>query len=121
MGRRRNKYNNKQTTVCGITFQSEHEAKRYLFLRSEQDAGRISDLKTQVPYEVVPGFVYRGQKIRAIKYILDFEYIKDGRLIVEDAKGYQTDVNKIKVKLFKREYPYPEFTFRLVKSATDKV
>ena len=117
---RRNKYNARKVKRFGMVFDSALEADRYIFLRAAQDAGEISELRTQQSYEVLPAFRDRdGKKNRAIKYIVDFEYILDGQVVIEDVKGYQTEVNKIKVKLFKREYQ--DFVFRLVRSATERI
>ena len=78
-----------------MTFDSKREAERYLFLRSEQLAGRISDLKCQVPFTLLPP---QGKE-RAVKYIADFTYMRDGKLVVEDSKGFKTDVYRLKRKL----------------------
>lgn len=45
------------------------------------------------------------------KHIADFTYIESatGKIIVEDVKGYRTDVYKLKRKLFKWRYPEYEF------------
>lgn len=52
-----------------------------------------------------PFTAYDGEKIRAIKYVADFVYEdKDGRTIVEDAKGMRTDVYKIKRKIMLYKY-----------------
>ena len=78
-----------------MTFDSKREGERYLFLRSEQLAGRISDLKTQVPFVLLP----RQGKVREVKYIADFTYYRDGKLVVEDSKGFRTETFRIKKKL----------------------
>ena len=42
--------------------------------------------------------------MREIRYIADFTYrLKDGTRIIEDVKGMQTDVFKIKRKLLERK------------------
>ena len=42
--------------------------------------------------------------IREIRYIADFTYrLKNGKRIIEDVKGMQTDVFKIKRKLLERK------------------
>lgn len=48
---------------------------------------------------------------RAVRYIADFVYTDTmtEKVIVEDVKGYKTDVYKLKRKLFK--YRYPEYIF----------
>lgn len=74
-----------------MTFDSKKEADRYLVLRSEQLAGRISDLKCQVPFELIPSQKRDGRVIeRPVKYIADFSYTKDGETVVEDVKSAAT-------------------------------
>lgn len=101
------KYHNQKTTIDGIVFASKKEAKRYTVLRSLQEGGYIRGLELQVPFELVP----KGNGERAVKYIADFVYydIEKQVSIVEDVKGYKTDVYKLKRKLFK--WRYPEYTF----------
>lgn len=103
----KSKYNNRKTIIDGITFDSNKEAKRYTVLRSLQQDGYIEDLKLQVPFELIP----KQDGERAVKYIADFVYydIEKQIHIVEDVKGFKTDVYKLKRKLFK--YRYPEYTF----------
>ena len=92
----RSKYGNRKVTLYGMTFDSKKEAERYLFLRSEQLEGRIRDLCCQVSFEIIP----RVGKEREVKYIADFTYRdKDGNIVVEDVKGFKTDVYKLKKKL----------------------
>lgn len=106
------KYNNKQVEICGKIFDSKHEAERYLLLLSMQREGRISDLRLQVPFELIPtqkdpdiigprGGVKPGKCIeKACVYYADFVYKdKDGNTVVEDAKGVKTEAYKIKKKL----------------------
>ena len=94
------KYHNKKTVVNGITFDSKHEAERYIELQMLLKAGVISDLQLQVSYELMPTIKLNGETFRGIKYVADFVYKdKDGKEIVEDAKGMKTDVYKIKKKL----------------------
>ena len=74
-----------------MTFDSKKEADRYLVLRSEQLAGRISDLKCQVPFELIPSQKRDGRVIeRPVKYIADFSYTRDGETVVEDVKSSAT-------------------------------
>ena len=94
------KYHNKKTVVDGITFDSKHEAERYKELRILQIAGEISELRLQVPYELIPLMKLNGKTFRSTKYVADFVYKdKNGNEIVEDAKGMKTDVYKLKKKL----------------------
>lgn len=47
----------------------------------------------------------KTSKLEGIEYIADFKYIENGKIIVEDVKGIQTDVFKLKHKLFEKKYP----------------
>lgn len=94
------KYHNKKTVCDGITFDSKHEASRYQKLKVLLNAGEITELRLQVPFELIPTTRLNGKTFRSIKYIADFVYKdKDGSEIVEDAKGMKTDVYKMKKKL----------------------
>ena len=103
---KRNKYGNKKTVVGEITFDSKKEANRYNELLMLERAGQIRNLRLQVPFELLPP--YGGE--RGIKYIADFFYIENDKGVVEDVKGYRTDVYKIKRKLFK--FKYKDIDFR---------
>lgn len=100
----RSKYHAKKTTIDGITFDSRREAKRYSELKLMERAGAISDLRRQVRYELIPAFDVDGKHYRAITWIADFVYVEAGKEIVEDCKGYRTDVYRIKAKLFAHRY-----------------
>ena len=91
-----NKYNNNPCEIDGIKFDSVREAERYTQLRLLERAGAIRDLQLQVPYIIIP----KSEHGRALKYIADFAYIDHNELyVVEDAKGVQTPVYKLKRRL----------------------
>ena len=89
------KYKNVKTTVDGIAFDSKKEAARYGELMLLAKAGAIQDPRLQVPFELIP----KQAGERAVRYIADFVYTENGKMIVEDVKGVRTDVYKIKKKL----------------------
>lgn len=93
----RNKYGAQRTTIQGIHFDSKKEALRWIVLNQMQRDGDISGLQRQVPYDLN----VNDQHI--CKYIADFTYMdnRGAGFTTEDAKGVQTDVFKIKAKLFK--------------------
>ena len=94
------KYRNKKTVCDGITFDSKHEASRYQELKMLLNAGEITELRLQVPFELIPTFKLNGETFRSIKYVADFVYKdKNGFEVIEDAKGMKTDVYKMKKKL----------------------
>jgi len=107
-----NKFNAQPTIVDGIRFDSQAEARRYAQLKALQAAGAISGLKVHPKYLLQPGFTHGKTTERAITYEGDFEYREAGAVIVEDVKGMETDVFKLKRKLF--IYNYPHFTLRVV-------
>ena len=108
----RSKYGNHRVFRYGQWFDSEHEADRFFELSMLQRSGRISDLQTQVPFELIPtqrepdtvgkrGGIKLGKCIeKSCVYYADFVY-KDsnGKTVVEDAKGMKTEAYKIKKKL----------------------
>ena len=87
------KYHNQPTNG----FSSKREANRAFELQLLERAGEISDLKMQVPYEVIPA----NPPERAAFYVADFVYLKDKALVVEDTKGAKTPVYVLKRKLMR--------------------
>lgn len=98
---KKSKYGAVKTEVDGIKFDSKHEAKRYQELRLLEQAGEITNLRLQVPFELIPKSKY-GMPIR---YIADFMYNdRNGQLIVEDAKGVKTPVYRLKRRMMAEIY-----------------
>lgn len=94
-----NKYHNKKCIIDGICFDSKKEGYRYLYLKELENKGIISCLDRQVSYELQPSFKFEGKIIRSIRYVADFVYIKNDKWVVEDVKGVQTDIYKLKKKI----------------------
>lgn len=94
------KYHSKKEEVNGIVFDSKKEANRYRQLLLLERAKVIQDLELQVPYILID----KSQYGRAIKYVCDFRYKEDGHIVVEDTKGYRTDVYKLKARLLAERY-----------------
>ncbi len=94
-----NKYHNKKCFYKDMTFDSKRERDYYVILEMMLKNNQITDLKTQVKFELQPSFKFKGKTIRSINYIADFTYIKDGKLIIVDTKGYRTEVYKLKKKM----------------------
>ena len=89
------------------------EANRYCELKLLEKAGKISNLKLQPRFLLQEGFKKNGKTYRKIDYIADFKYIENDKIIVEDTKGQETEIFKLKHKLF--EYKYPEYELKIVK------
>lgn len=69
-------------------------------LKLLERAGAIKDLKRQVPYMLIDKSRYG----RAIKYVADFVYYEDDKLVVEDVKGVRTPVYKLKKRLMAERF-----------------
>jgi len=111
------KYRNKKIMIDGILFDSLKEGKRYRELLLLEKAGKISLLRRQVKFVLIPaqfgkstqvwqrgklkGQLKRGPLLeRECAYIADFVYIDaDGKKVVEDTKGMRTTDYIIKRKL----------------------
>lgn len=93
------KYHNKRIVTPDGKFDSKREYERWCELKLLQRAGNISGLKRQVRYNLVPIQRAKGRSERAIDYIADFVYSKEGNTIVEDVKGKRTPEYVIKRKL----------------------
>jgi len=99
-----NKYRNTKLIVDGEKFDSKGEADRYFTLRYMLRAGWITDLRRQQPFELLPSVKYDGESKAkcACKYIADFTYYdRDGNFIVEDFKGFVTDLFSLKRHMMK--------------------
>lgn len=106
--RKRNKYGAQR--VGGHASLREH--RRAAQLRLWLRAGLISNLREQVPFELIPaqygscGTDFKGKPVcvcieKSCKYIADFVYTdnESGQTIVEDTKGVRTAEYIIKRKL----------------------
>lgn len=112
--KKKSKYNNTKTTVDGIEFDSRREADYYCQLKLLKRAGEIKDFGLQPRYELQPGFDKNGKRHRPITYAADFIITNhDGTTDIIDIKGVETQVFKIKQKLF--EYKYPDKTLKVIK------
>lgn len=92
------KYRNIKTVVDGITFDSLKESRRYGELKLLEKSGRISGLEVQPAFRIVVN------DCLICTYKADFQYVTDtphasGQVVVEDVKGMQTPVYRLKKKL----------------------
>ncbi len=107
------KYGSRKIIIDGIVFDSIREGNRYAELKLLERAGKISGLKRQMKYLLIPS-QYEDEVIngknkrrcieRACVYVADFIYLEDGELVVEDCKGFRTEAYIIKRKLMLQNY-----------------
>ena len=99
-GKKGRKYKNKKVEIEGIVFDSIKGGKRYLVLKQALDKGEIQDLQLQVRYELIPAIkeeyvehLKTKDKVKTrtlqlpITYTCDFQYKKNGEIVVEDVKA----------------------------------
>lgn len=96
------KYKARPVTIDGIRFASQREGARYWSLKLLERSGKISALELQPVFVLAPGVLVPGEKRKrpALRYFADFRYRDSaGRVVVEDSKGKQTDVFRLKMHL----------------------
>lgn len=93
------KYHNRKTRLGEMVFDSGRERDRYLILKDAERKGIIEDLIVHARFELIPA-IKEKVKIQLktkekevertiqfpISYIADFQYFKNGKVIVEDVK-----------------------------------
>jgi hypothetical protein len=107
MFRRYSKYNAKKVEIDGIKFDSKAEGDYYLHLKQQVTERQILGFERQKRMLLQEGFNVEGVKgkIRPIFYVVDFIITEnDGTLTYVDVKGMETDVFKLKKKLFMKRY-----------------
>lgn len=110
----KNKYHSRKISRDGMTFDSLKEYRRYCELALLEKAGQITGLKLQVPFELLPAqyetferYGKKGQRLKdgsrciekAVIYRADFVYSENGKIIVEDTKGFKTKDYILKRKM----------------------
>ena len=112
------KYGNRKVEYNGEVFDSRKEYRRYQELKMLENAGKISDLRRQVKFVLIPCQIEKSNELyksgrnkgkfkpgklleRECSYIADFVYfdVDKYKLVVEDTKGMRTKDYIIKRKL----------------------
>lgn len=103
----KSKYRNRKCVVCGVSFDSEMEGRRYLVLRDMMVRGEISKLKLQPEFTITESYCLPdGKRVKAIRYRADFSYEREGELVVEDVK---TEGTKTRVFINKSKALYEKY------------
>jgi hypothetical protein len=92
----RNKYKAVKVSHSGYYFASKGEAALFDILRLRELSKEITDLKCQVS-------VYLTKS--RIQYIADFSHNENGETVYDEYKGFETDVWRIKRRLWKNYGP----------------
>jgi hypothetical protein len=97
----KNKFSAKKTRVGDIVLDSNGEAERYQQLLLLEKAGLISELKLQVRFPLI----VNGRQIATkdklgrefpLNYVADFTYSESGKYVIEDFKGFDTPLSRLK-------------------------
>jgi hypothetical protein len=111
--RRSNKYGAKRAEYRGVVYASKAEARHAAFLDLRVKAGEVVSWRPQVRFPLV----VNGTRVGA--YVADFVVrIAEGDFckleVIEEVKGYETPVWKLKRKLMAALYP--ELHIRVVRA-----
>jgi hypothetical protein len=128
------KYKNHKVEFNGIKFDSKKEMQRYILLKEAEDKGIIQDLKLQVRFELIPAIkeeyvehLKTKDKIKTrtvqlpITYTCDFQYYKNGELVVEDVKASKSMLPKEFILKEKMMYALKGIRIKKVFSAKESV
>tara|TARA_R110000868_G_scaffold405685_1_gene685369 strand:+ start:63 stop:425 length:363 start_codon:yes stop_codon:yes gene_type:complete len=110
------KYGNRKVklVIDGIARVFDSVAERSRAVELINDIG-VSHLEFQPKFLLLASFKRNGKAHRAINYVADFSYTRNAKVIIEDVKGMETDVYKIKKKLFLGTYDINFVESKLVK------
>jgi len=109
----RNKYGAKKVIVDDINFDSKAEAAFYRYLKLLQKIGEVKSFEMQVPFILQESFGHptlktkagKPRKVSEIKYVTDFVVrFSDGTERVIDVKGVQTQVFKLKARIYIKKF-----------------
>jgi hypothetical protein len=102
-GQGNSKYGSSKVEFQGVVFDSKYERDRYLYLLDLQKQGKISGLRRQTPFLLIPKAtrIVPKQLKTKVKYVEsvvemqslyhnDFTYIEDGKYISEEFKSAMT-------------------------------
>lgn len=97
----KNKFNAKKTKVGDIVLDSSGEADRYQQLLLLEKCGVIRDLKRQIKFPLI----VNGRHITTqdklgrrfpLNYVADFTYLENEIYVIEDFKGFDTPMSRLK-------------------------
>ena len=85
----------KSCRIGGIWFASKKEADRWQKLICMQQTGYIKDLQRQQTLKII----INGHKVCGYRYDHRYTVVETGEDVVEDVKGYRTEMYNLKKKL----------------------
>ena len=88
----KSKFKNKKVELDGLTFDSKKEARRYNELKLLERGGYIGGLELQKSFVLAESVKFENEPRAkpAVRYVADFVYIENGKMVVEDVKSSAT-------------------------------
>ena len=102
MWKSKSKYRNVPTVIDGLRFSIKAAAARYNELKLLQAANQVRWFIRQPRFDLGNGIVYVADFL--VVWNADETTFADTRVTVEDVKGVETDVFKLKKKLFEAKF-----------------
>lgn len=102
IGKARNKFGARRVTLDGHNFASQAEADRYSELKLLERAGEIDRLELQPRFPLTVASLRGGPPRDLGTFVADFRYVEPGRrdaVVVEDVKGFDVPVNRLRRQL----------------------
>lgn len=99
------KYRNEPVEGEGYKFDSKWELQRYRELKGLEQCGLIHSLRVKTPW----GLHINGKRLGA--YESDFDYFRDGVMVIEDTKSEAT---KTPLYLWKKDHFEAEYRLKIV-------
>jgi len=96
------RYRNQPVIVDGVRYASKKQYDRWCQLKMLEKAGKVSNLRREVPFVLAPAVTLNGRKKPPLKYYADAVYIENEKEVVEDTKSAITrkdPVYRIKIHL----------------------
>ena len=106
----KNKYRAKPEIVDGVRFASKREAKRYRELKLLEAGGFITELELQPKFKLgaddAPILIRSAgyPNGRRAVYLADFRYRHEGETVIEDVKGIDTPLSRLKRAVVEAQY-----------------
>lgn len=102
----------KKTTIDGIEFHSQMEARYYQHLKTLIEKGEVLEVELQPSFLLQERFTKNKKTFRPITYTADFKVTYIDRTEIVDVKGRKDESFKLRHKLF--EYKYRDLSLILL-------
>jgi len=81
------RYRNEPVIVDGVRYASKKQYTRWCQLQMLEKAGKVSNLRREVPFVIAPAVTINGRNKPPLRYYADAVYVENGREVVEDTKS----------------------------------